>query len=67
MDLYKEQRERQKLELQSKALRLREKQARQVIQMAKKPKSNPQLDREVLEKIEEIYGLSNPSQAAPAP
>lgn len=64
MDLYKEQRERQKLELQSKALRLREKQAKGVLVKAKKSKHDTQLSPDVIAKIEEIYGLSDPPPPA---
>lgn len=58
MDLYREQRERKKLELQKRALRLREKRVIQTVRRAKKPESSEQLDPEVVRKIREIYGLT---------
>jgi hypothetical protein len=60
MDLYKEQRERRKLELQSQALRLREKQTKAVLKKMNPPRQPPLSGAELAEKIEEIYGLSNP-------
>ena len=66
MDLYKEQRERKKLELQSKALRLRERQVKQVLTRAKKPKHDKQLSPEAIQKIREIYGLTEPDPPAAA-
>jgi hypothetical protein len=65
MDLYKEQRERRKLELQSKALRLREKRAKVVLEKMQAPRQAPPSSREVIEKIQEIYGLSDLGQPAP--
>jgi hypothetical protein len=73
MELYREQRERRKLELQSRALRLREKQTRQVLAKRKKSDHPAQLEPEVIRAIEEIYGLlpepapQPPPEPAPAP
>lgn len=67
LDLYREQRERRKLELQSKALLLREKRAMKVLEKTKTSKRSSQLGPELVEKIKEIYGLSNPPRATPAP
>lgn len=58
MDLYREQRERKKLELQSKTLRLREKQTKAVIEKMKGPRQPPISRQDMVEKIREIYGLS---------
>ncbi len=58
MDLYREQRERKKLELQSKALRLREKQTKAVIEKMKGPRRPPLSRHEMVEKIRDIYGLT---------
>jgi len=55
MDLYKEQRERQKLELQSQALRLREKQTKAVIEKMKGPRQPPLSRQEMIEKIRDIW------------
>lgn len=60
MDLYKEQRERRKLELQSKVLRLREKQTKAVLAQPVAREREKQLSPETIQKIREIYGLSNP-------
>ncbi|MGE5325550.1 MAG: hypothetical protein ACM3NO_00815 [Deltaproteobacteria bacterium] len=60
MELYKEQRERKKLELQSKALRLREKQTKAVLAKAQKPKEPELTGPELAAKIQEIYGLTDP-------
>jgi len=65
MDLYKEQRERKKLELQSKALRLREKQAKALLEKSKPPRRPEMTGRELAEKIREIYGLSGAPAASP--
>ena len=62
MDLYKDQRERKKLELQGKALRLREKQTKAVLEKMKGPRQPPLSRQEMVEKIRDIYGLT----AAPA-
>jgi hypothetical protein len=63
MDLYKEQRERRKLELQSKALRLREKQAKAVLEKLKPSRRQPPVSNvEMVGKIREIYGLTSPPQ-----
>ncbi len=59
MDLYKEQRERKKLELQSRALRLREKQAKSVLGKLKTSKTTPRLTDEAYRQIREIYGLND--------
>lgn len=64
MDLYREQRERKKLELQSKALRLREKQTKAVIEKMKGPRQPPLSRHEMIEKIKEIYGLHDPPQSS---
>lgn len=61
MDLYREQRERKKLELQSKALRLREKQAKVVLEKLETSRHAPLSSTEIVENIKEIYGLSNPT------
>jgi len=65
MDLYKEQRERRKLELQSKALRLREKQTKAVIEKMKGPRQPPLSRQEMIEKIRDIYGLNDPPPNSP--
>lgn len=57
MDLYREQRERKKLELQSKALRLREKQTKAVIEKMKGPPKPKLSHHEMVAKIREIYAL----------
>ncbi len=57
MDLYKEQRERKKLELQSAALRLREKQAKTLLKKSTFWDEPRQIEPETLNKIREIYGL----------
>lgn len=67
LDLYREQRQRKKLELQQKALLLREKQAVGVLANQKKSKRAAQMEPETIEKIREIYGLSNPPRPAAAP
>lgn len=67
MDLYKEQRERKKLELQRKALLLRERQVKGVLAKTQKPKHDTQLGPEAIAKIEEIYGLSHTPRPAPTP
>jgi hypothetical protein len=60
MDLYKEQRERQKLELQSKALRLRERQTKAVLRKMHPPRQPQMTGAELAQKIQEIYGLTDP-------
>jgi hypothetical protein len=60
MDLYKEQRERKKLELQKKALLFRERQAKGVLVKAKKSTRDTQLSAEAFQKIQELYGLTKP-------
>jgi hypothetical protein len=55
MALYKEQRERKKLELQSKALHLRESQIRALLEKSK-PRDR-EISPETMDKIREIYGL----------
>ncbi len=67
LDLYKEQRERRKLELQSQALRLRETQTKAVLEKLKPPRKSPVSHQELMRKIREIYGLPNPPDTAPAP
>ena len=67
MDLYREQRERRKLELQHRALLLKEKQTRAVLEKLKgRPKSRLSHE-EMMIKIREIYGLSEPSPATEVP
>jgi len=65
MDLYREQRERKKLELQSKALRLREKQTKAVIEKMKGPRHPPLSRHELVDKIRDIYGIHDVPQPAP--
>lgn len=65
MDLYREQRERKKLELQSKALRLREKQTKAVLEKMRGPRQPPLSRGEMIGQIREIYGL--PAASAPSP
>ncbi len=59
MDLYREQRERKKLELQSKALRLREKHTKALLERSKPSTRPKQLTHETLDRIREIYGLTS--------
>lgn len=66
MDLYREQRERKKLELQSRALRLREKQAKTLLAKLKTSQRTPQISDEAYEKIREIYGLTDSPEPEPA-
>jgi hypothetical protein len=63
MDLYKEQRERQKLELQSKALRLRERQTKALLKKSNPPRQPQMSGPELARKIQEIYGLNEPAQS----
>jgi hypothetical protein len=65
MELYKEQRERKKLELQSKALRLREKQAKAVLEKMKGRRQPEMTGPELARKIHEIYGIHDTPQPAP--
>ena len=58
MDLYREQRERKKLELQSKALRLREKHTKAVLDKMNSSRQPPISRHEMIEKIRDIYGLT---------
>jgi hypothetical protein len=70
LDLYKEQRERQKLELQSRELRLRERQAKRALAKTKTSKPAPgsaRITDEAYQKILEIYGLNDEPEPAPAP
>jgi hypothetical protein len=67
MDLYKEQRERKKLEMQSKALRLREKQTKALLEKMRGPRQPPLSRHELTEKIREIYGLHDPPAGALRP
>lgn len=66
MALYKEQRERKKLEIQSRALRLRENQVKAAIAEPEGPKPEKQLSPEVIQKIREIYGLRMPTPPMPS-
>jgi hypothetical protein len=63
MDLYREQRERRKLELQQRALLLKEKQTRAVLEKLKGGKKSRPSREEVMKEIGKIYGLSEPSPA----
>lgn len=67
LDLYREQRERKKLELQQKALLLRERQAMKVLEKMKTSKPTTQLEPEVIGKMREIYGLSGSPGPADRP
>jgi len=67
MDLYREQRERRKLELQHRALLLKEKQTRAVLEKLKGRQKSRVLPEQLVREIREIYGLSEPSPAAEAP
>lgn len=67
MDLYREQRERRKLELQQRALILKEKQTLAVLEKLKGRKKSRPSHEEIMRKIAEIYGLSEPSPAAETP
>jgi hypothetical protein len=58
MDLYREQRERQKLELQHRALMLKEQQTRAVLKKLEGSRKPRRSHEEMLKKIREIYGLS---------
>ncbi len=64
MDLYREQRERRKLELQQRALILKEKQTRAVLEKLKGRKKSRPSHQEMMRRIGEIYGLSETSPAA---
>ncbi len=64
MDLYREQRERRKLELQQRALLLKEKQTLAILEKLKGRKKSRPSHQEMMRKIGEIYGLSEPSPAA---
>ena len=66
MDLYREQRERQKLELQHRALMLKEQQTRAVLEKMKGSRKIA-CREEMVKEIREIYGLSEPPPAAEAP
>jgi len=64
MDLYREQRQRRKLELEHRALLLKEKQLRAVLQKLKgsqKPRAQPE---QMVREIREIYGLAESPTAA---
>jgi hypothetical protein len=68
LDLYKEQRERKKLELQGRALRLRERQAKKVLGKTKTSKPAPgsaRITDEAYRKILEIYGLNDEPEPVP--
>jgi hypothetical protein len=58
MDLYREQRERQKLELQHRALVLKEEQTRAVLKKLEGSRKPRRSHEEMLKKIRGIYGLS---------
>jgi hypothetical protein len=58
MDLYREQRERQKLELQHRALLLKEKQTRAVLEKLKGPRKARVSHEGLVKQIQGIYGLS---------
>jgi len=74
MALYREQREREKLELQRRALSLREKQVKKMLAAAPQPPGPGQKPlhpsgfrqppSELLQKVREIYGLSEPPGAS---
>ncbi len=68
MDLYREQREREKLELQKQALALKERQVKRVLKGAEPVRllgegEYRKLEPEVLQRIREIYGLTGPRAA----
>ena len=67
MDLYREQRERRKIELQHRTLLLKEKQTRAVLEKLKGSRKARGSHEEMVEKIRGIYGLSEPAAAAEAP
>lgn len=67
MDLYREQRERRKLELQHRALLLKEKQTRAVLEKLKGPPKGRLSHEEMVKEIRGIYGLSEAPPAAEAP
>ncbi len=67
MDLYREQRERRKLELQQKAYLLKEKQTLAVLEKLEKGKKSHVLPEEVMANIKAIYGLPEPSPVMEAP
>lgn len=58
MDLYREQRERQKLELQHRALMLKEQQTRAVLKKLEGSRKPRRSNEEMLKQIRGIYGLS---------
>lgn len=67
MDLYREQRERQKLELQHRALMLKEQQTRAVLKKLEGSRKPRRSHEEMLKKIRGIYGLSETPPAAEVP
>jgi len=67
MDLYREQRERRKLELQHRALLLKEKQTRAVLENLKERRNRRPSHEEMVKEIRGIYGLSEPPPAAETP
>lgn len=67
MDLYREQRERRKLELQQRAFLLKEKQTLAVLEKLKGRKKSRPSREEMMREIAKIYGLSEPSPAAETP
>lgn len=67
MDLYREQRERRKLELQQRAFLLKEKQTLAVLEKLKGSRKSRPSREEMMREIGKIYGLSEPSLAAETP
>ena len=67
MDLYREQRERRKLELQHRALLLKEKQTRAALEKLKGPRKVRLSHEELVKQIQGIYGLSETPPAAETP
>ncbi len=64
MDLYREQRERAKLDLQRRALELREEKAKKMLKDMETCAQDNQLTPETLRRIREIYGLFPDAPAA---
>ncbi|HLY59400.1 MAG TPA: hypothetical protein VKV95_01405 [Terriglobia bacterium] len=63
MDLYREQRERRKLELQQRTFLLKEKQTLAVLEKLKGQKKTRPSQEEMVREIAKIYGLAEPSPA----
>jgi hypothetical protein len=63
MDLYREQRERRKLELQQRALLLKEKQTLAVLEKLKDRKKSRPSREDMMSEIAKIYGLADPPAA----